>query len=155
MKQQYLERAIELAGIGMARAGGGPFGAVVVRGDQIVAEGFNQVTGSLDPTAHAEVGAIRSACQALATFSLQGCEIYSSCEPCPMCLSAIYWARLDRLYYAATRTDAAEIGFDDAFLYTELALDPAERSLPSAQALREPARQVMLPWKQIPSGRRY
>ena len=155
MKQQYLERAIELARTGMAQAGGGPFGAVVVRGDQIVAEGFNQVTGSLDPTAHAEVGAIRSACQALATFSLQGCEIYSSCEPCPMCLSAIYWARLDRLYYAATRTDAAEIGFDDAFLYTELTLEPAQRRLPSVHALRESARQVMLPWKQMPSDRRY
>ncbi|HTV21389.1 MAG TPA: nucleoside deaminase [Polyangiaceae bacterium] len=155
MQQRYLERAIELAAVGMAQGGGGPFGAVVVRGDQIVAEGFNQVTGSHDPTAHAEVSAIRSACKALATFTLQGCEIYSSCEPCPMCLSAIYWARLDRLYYAATRTDAAEIGFDDAFLYTELTLDPAERRLPSVHALREQARQVMLPWKEMPRDRRY
>jgi guanine deaminase len=155
MRHEYLERAIELAGIGMAQGHGGPFGAVVVRGDQILAEAFNQVTGSHDPTAHAEVGAIRAACRTLGTFSLVGCEIYSSCEPCPMCLSAIYWARLDRLYYAATRTDAAEIGFDDAFLYTELTLDPSQRQLPSVQALRERAQQVMLPWKQMPGERRY
>jgi guanine deaminase len=155
MRHEYLERAIELAGIGMAQGHGGPFGAVVVRGDQILAEAFNQVTGSHDPTAHAEVGAIRAACRTLATFSLAGCEIYSSCEPCPMCLSAIYWARLDRLYFAATRSDAAEIGFDDAFLYTELTLDPTQRQLPSVQALRERAQQVMLPWKQMPSERRY
>jgi guanine deaminase len=155
MQHEYLERAIELAGIGMAQGHGGPFGAVVVRGDQILAEAFNRVTGSHDPTAHAEVGAIRTACRALGTFSLAGCEIYSSCEPCPMCLSAIYWARLDRLYFAATRSDAAEIGFDDAFLYTELTLDPTERQLPSVQALRERAQQVMLPWKQMPPERRY
>jgi tRNA(Arg) A34 adenosine deaminase TadA len=155
MRHEYLERAIELAGIGMAQGHGGPFGAVVVRGDQILAEAFNQVTGSHDPTAHAEVGAIRTACRALGTFSLAGCDIYSSCEPCPMCLSAIYWARLDRLYFAATRSDAAEIGFDDAFLYTELTLDPTERQLPSVQALRERAQQVMLPWKQMAPERRY
>jgi guanine deaminase len=155
MQHEFLERAIELAGLGMAQGHGGPFGALVVRGDQILAEGWNQVTGSHDPTAHAEVNAIRAACRALSTFSLAGCEIYSSCEPCPMCLSAIYWARLDRLYFAATRTDAAEIGFDDAFLYTELTLDPAQRRLPSVHALRDRARQVMLPWKQMPSDRRY
>lgn len=155
MRHEYLERAIELARIGMVQGHGGPFGAVVVRGDQVLAEAFNQVTGSLDPTAHAEVGAIRAACRTLGTFSLAGCEIYSSCEPCPMCLSAIYWARLDTLYFAATRGDAAEIGFDDAFLYTELTLDATERRLPSAQALRERARQVMLPWKQMPNERRY
>ena len=155
MQQKYLERAIELANLGMSQGLGGPFGALVVRGDQILAEGFNQVTGSHDPTAHAEVGAIRAACVILGTHNLAGCEIYSSCEPCPMCLSAIYWARLDRLYYAATRADAAEIGFDDAFLYTELTLEPAQRRLPSVHALRESARQVMLPWKQMPSDRRY
>src|SRR5262245_52361800 len=104
MQQESLERAIELAAIGMAQAGGGTFGTVVVRGERIVAEGVNQVTGSHDPTAHAEVSAIRAASRALGAFSLAGCEIYSSCEPCPMCLSAIYWARLDRLYYAATRS---------------------------------------------------
>ncbi len=155
MQQKHLQRAIELAGIGMAQGHGGPFGALVVRGDEVLAEGFNQVTGSHDPTAHAEVGAIRAACKALGTFSLSGCEIYSSCEPCPMCLSAIYWARLDKLYFAATRSDAAEIGFDDAFLYTEIALEPAQRRLPSVNAMREHARLVMLPWKTMPSARRY
>ncbi len=155
MQGKFLARAIELAKVGMNTPGGGPFGAVVVQGDQILAEGFNQVTGSHDPTAHAEVGAIRAACQALHTFTLAGCEIYSSCEPCPMCLSAIYWARLDRLYFAATRTDAADIGFDDAFLYTQIALSPAERSLPSVHAMREEARAVMLPWTSIPADRRY
>jgi tRNA(Arg) A34 adenosine deaminase TadA len=155
MQQKHLQRAIELAGIGMAQGHGGPFGALVVRADEVLAEGFNQVTGSHDPTAHAEVCAIRAACKALGTFSLSGCEIYSSCEPCPMCLSAIYWARLDRLYFAATRHDAAEIGFDDAFLYTEIALDPDKRRLPSVNALRDQARHVMLPWKQLPSDRRY
>jgi guanine deaminase len=155
MQQLHLKRAIELAGIGMAQGFGGPFGALVVRGDQVLAEGFNQVTGSHDPTAHAEVNAIRAACQKLGTFSLTGCEIYSSCEPCPMCLSAIYWARLDRLHFAATRGDAAEIGFDDAFLYDELALSPSERRLPSEHAMRDEARAVMLPWIQMPSARRY
>jgi guanine deaminase len=155
MQQKHLERAIELASIGMAQGHGGPFGALVVRGDQVLAEGFNQVTGLHDPTAHAEVNAIRAACKSLGGFALTGCEIYSSCEPCPMCLSAIYWARLDRLYFAATRTDAAEIGFDDAFLYAEIALSPADRRLPSEQALREQARAVMLPWSEMPSNRRY
>jgi guanine deaminase len=155
MQNHHLKRAIELAGIGMAQGHGGPFGALVVKGDEVLAEGFNQVTGTHDPTAHAEVNAIRAACKSLGTFSLAGCEIYSSCEPCPMCLSAIYWSRLDRLHFAATRTDAAEIGFDDAFLYTELTLDIAERRLPSLQAMREEARAVMLPWLRIPSDRRY
>jgi guanine deaminase len=155
MHRRFLERAIELARIGLETPGGGPFGAVVVRGGQVVAEGFNQVTGAHDPTAHAEVSAIRAACKALQTFTLAGCEIYSSCEPCPMCLSAIYWARLDHLYYAATRGDAADIGFDDAFLYAEMTLGPEQRSLPSGHALREEARAVMLPWLEIPGERRY
>ena len=139
----------------MATGRGGPFGALIVRGDEVLAEGFNQVTGSHDPTAHAEVSAIRTACKALGTFTLAGCEIYSSCEPCPMCLSAVYWARLDRLYFAATRADAAEIGFDDAFLYAEIPLAPEQRSLPSVQAMRDEARAVMLPWKEMPTERRY
>jgi guanine deaminase len=155
MQEKFLRRAIELAGIGMNAGHGGPFGALVVRGDQVLAEGVNQVTSAHDPTAHAEVSAIRSACQSLGTFSLAGCEIYSSCEPCPMCLSAIYWARLDRLHFAATRVDAAEIGFDDAFLYGEIGLLPEQRRLPSVHALRDEARGVMLPWKQMPHGRRY
>jgi guanine deaminase len=155
MQQKYLERAIELADLGMRAGQGGPFGAVIVRGDRILAEGQNQVTSAHDPTAHAEICAIRAACQAAGDFTLAGAEIYSSCEPCPMCLSAIYWARLDRLYFAASREDAADIGFDDAFLYQEIALGAAARQLPSVQALRDEARAVMLPWKQLPSARRY
>jgi guanine deaminase len=117
--------------------GGGPFGAVVLRGEEVLAEGTNLVTGSCDPTAHAEVVAIRRACERLGTHSLEGCEIYSSCEPCPMCLGAIEWARLDRLVFAATREDAERAGFDDARLYAELALPPQQRSLPTSRDLAE------------------
>jgi guanine deaminase len=155
MDRRYLERAIELAGEGMVKGLGGPFGAVIVQGDQIVAEGQNQVTSALDPTAHAEVVAIRRACQALGGFSLVGCQIYSSCEPCPMCLAAIYWARLDRLYFAASRNDAAAIGFDDEFLYRELGKNAAERELPSQQALQQEAATLMQRWQQMPAERRY
>jgi len=153
--RRYLERAIELAETGMASGRGGPFGALVVRGDEVLAEGFNQVTTALDPTAHAEVVAIRAACQRLGGFSLAGCQIYSSCEPCPMCLAAIYWARLDRLYFAASRSDAAAIGFDDEFLYQELAKNTRERQLPTEQALRDVAAQMMLRWREVPPERRY
>lgn len=155
MQQKYLERAIELAQQGMERGLGGPFGAVVVRDDQILAEGCNQVTTALDPSAHAEVVAIRAACQRLGNFSLAGCQIYSSCEPCPMCLAAIYWARLDGLYFAASRGDAAAIGFDDEFLYLELEKPPAGRSLRAEQALQGQAAAVMQRWLQMPPDRRY
>lgn len=155
MERRYLERAIELAGEGMVKGLGGPFGAVVVQGNQIVAEGQNQVTSSFDPTAHAEVVAIRRACQALGGFSLAGCQIYSSCEPCPMCLAAIYWARLDGLYFAASRNDAAAIGFDDEFLYLELGKNASERKLPSQQALQQEAADLMQRWRQMPPERRY
>ena len=155
MNERFMQEAIRVGLEGMRAGRGGPFGAVVVKGDEIVGRGSNQVTSTNDPTAHAEVVAIREACRTLGTFKLDGCDIYSSCEPCPMCLSAIYWARLDSLYFAASRGDAAEIGFDDAFLYTELTLDPSQRQLPSTQAMRERARQVMLPWKEMPIERRY
>jgi len=155
MERRYLERAIELAGEGMVKGLGGPFGAVVVQGNQILAEGQNQVTSAFDPTAHAEVVAIRRACQALGGFSLAGCQIYSSCEPCPMCLAAIYWARLDGLFFAASRSDAAAIGFDDEFLYVELGKNAAERKLPSQQALQQQAATLMQRWKQVPPARRY
>ena len=155
MQQKYLERAIELAQQGMERGLGGPFGAVVVQGDQILAEGCNQVTTALDPSAHAEVVAIRAACQALKSFSLAGCQIYCSCEPCPMCLATIYWARLDGIYFAASRSDAAAIGFDDELLYLELNKPLAERSLPAEQALQARAAAMMQGWLQMPPGRRY
>jgi guanine deaminase len=155
MQERYLRRAIELSKQGMAEGFGGPFGAVVVRGDEIIAEGYNQVTSGNDPTAHAELVAIRAACRKVGDFSLSGCDIYSSCEPCPMCLGAIYWARLDGLYFAASRTDAAGIGFDDEFLYTELGRGIPERRLLTRQALREEAAQIMLGFKALPEARRY
>ena len=125
-KQELMQRAIDLATENV-RNGGGPFGAVIVRDGKIVAEGVNRVTSQHDPTAHAEVQAIRQACQALNTFDLTGCDIYSSCEPCPMCLGAIYWAHLDHLFFAGTKNDAARVGFDDAFIYKELPLPIHER----------------------------
>jgi tRNA(Arg) A34 adenosine deaminase TadA len=125
---------------------GGPFGAVVVKDGQIIGEGWNRVTSSCDPTAHAEVAAIREACRELGSFSLAGCVIYSSCEPCPMCLAAIYWARLDRLIYAASRTDAAAGGFDDAFIYDQIPLAPEARNLQSEQILQSEAQNVFRKW---------
>ncbi len=133
----FMRRAIALARESVATAVGGPFGAVVVREGEVVAVGQNLVTSSGDPTAHAEVVAIRAACERLGDFNLSGCELYASSEPCPMCLSAIHWARMDRLWYACSRADAADAGFDDALLYAELALDPDRRRLPSAQLLRD------------------
>jgi guanine deaminase len=129
--RKFLLRAIELSRERMEAGLGGPFGAVIVRDGVIIAEGWNEVTSSCDPTAHAEVTAIRRACTAVGDFSLRGATLYSSCEPCPMCLAATYWARVDRLVYANTRSQAAAIGFDDEFLYGEMPKDPAERSLPT------------------------
>ena len=128
------------------RSGGGPFGAVIVRNGEIIARGENRVTVCNDPTAHAEVSAIREAAARLGTYDLSGCEIYSSCEPCPMCLGAIYWARLDRLYYACTRADAANVGVDDAHIYEELPLDPTQREQPTESLLREEAQLVFEAW---------
>ena len=128
--------------------GGGPFGAVIARGGEIIATGVNRVTANCDPTAHAEVSAIRAAAQKLGTFNLSGCEIYSSCEPCPMCLGAIYWARLDRLFYGNTKADAARIGFDDAFIYKELALPLSERTLRAEQLLGQEAIATFEAWDQ-------
>ncbi len=125
-----IKEAIELAAVNV-KGGGGPFGAVIVRDGLVVGRGVNQVTLANDPSAHAEIVAIRDACKNLNTFRLDGCIIYSSCEPCPMCLGAIYWARLDKLYYAATQTDAARAGFDDSFIYKEFELNPDQRSLHS------------------------
>ena len=138
------------------RAGAGrPFGAVIVRDGQIVAEGWNCVTSSNDPTAHAEVVAIRRACEALGTFSLAGCEIFTSCEPCPMCLAAIYWARIPRIFYANTRVDAAAIGFDDDFIYRQIPLAPEQRTLEMKPLLRNEAQLAFREWSELPDKVRY
>ena len=137
------------------QSGGGPFGAVIVRNGEIIARGENRVTVCNDPTAHAEVSAIREAAARMGTYDLSGCEIYSSCEPCPMCLGAIYWARLDRLYYAGTRADAANVGFDDAHIYEELPLDPSQRELPTQTLLREEAQRVFEVWAEKTDKKEY
>lgn len=141
-----MREAIRLS-VDNVRNGGGPFGAVIARDGKIVATGVNRVTPDCDPTAHAEVSAIRAACKELGTFDLSGCEIYSSCEPCPMCLGAIYWAHLDKLYFGNNKHDAAEIGFDDAFIYEELDLKPADRRLPSEVLLPDEAISAFNDWK--------
>lgn len=130
----------------MTSGRGGPFGAVVVRDGKIVAEGSNQVTATIDPTAHAEVTALRNAAQALHAFDLSGCEVYSSCEPCPMCLAACYWSHVDAIYFAAGSSDAAHAGFDDAFLYAEMRKDASHRTLPAAQLLRDEAWESFAAW---------
>jgi guanine deaminase len=140
-KEDFMQRALDLALERMRANLGGPFGALIVRNGEIVAEGWNEVTSTNDPTAHAEVVAIRRACARLDTFNLSDCEIYASCEPCPMCLGAIYWARFRMLYYANTRQEAAQIGFDDEFIYREIPLDPATRSIPGVH-LRTPQSHV-------------
>ena len=147
---EFMQRAIALATENVVSGKGGPFGAVIVRDGAAIAEGMNCVTRENDPTAHAEVCAIRAACGALGTFNLQGCEIYTSCEPCPMCLAAIYWARIDRIWYGNTSADAARIAFDDAFLYRELALPARERAIPSSMLLREQAWESFQAWLDSP-----
>ena len=144
---RLMREAIRLARAGMRRGKGGPFGAVVVRNGQIIARGCNQVTSRNDPTAHAEVTAIRRACRRLGTFQLSDCELYTSCEPCPMCLAAIYWARIPVVFYANTRADAASIGFDDDFLYRELARPMIRRKLAMTRLLRDEALAVFAEWK--------
>ena len=129
----FMRRAIALSRQNLETMAGGPFGSVVVKDGQIVGEGRNDVLATNDPTAHAEIVAIRDAARRLGTFDLTGCEIYTSCEPCPMCLAAIYWARLDRIYYACSRQDAAHAGFDDEFIYAQFGLDLPQRSLPMVQ----------------------
>ena len=153
--ENHMRRAIELSREKMREDEGGPFAAVIVRNGRIVAEGWNQVTGHNDPTAHAEIVAIREACRALGTFCLDGCEIYTSCEPCPMCLAAIYWARIDKVYYANTAADAAAIGFDDEKLYREMAAEPAARSLPSERICAEEALVVFREWAADPDRTPY
>lgn len=144
-----MRRAIALA-VENVREGGGPFAALVVKDGKVVAEGANRVTATNDPTAHAEVMAIRAACTALGTFQLTGCDLYTTCEPCPMCLGAIYWARPDRVFYASGKQDAAEAGFDDAFIYEEIELAPGDRRIPMAQLLGSEAAAVFAAWQDKP-----
>lgn len=145
-KNDFMNKAIEKSSYGMNNNYGGPFGAVIVKDGEIVAEAFNRVTSSNDPTAHAEVTAIREACKKLNTFDLSGCELYTSCEPCPMCLAAIYWARIKKIYYANTKEDAADIDFDDDFIYKEFAKNKNERSIPMEQIGRDKAIEVFKNW---------
>lgn len=147
MNLQFMRNAIELAHDKMLQGCGGPFGAVIVKNNIVVAYGSNCVTSTNDPTAHAEVVAIREACKTLGQFHLQGCEIYTSCEPCPMCLCAIYWARIDTIYYAAGRQDAANIGFDDAMFYQEIAKETTHRQVPMVQLLRDEALVAFDAWQ--------
>lgn len=152
---EFLRRAIQLATENVTSGRGGPFGAVVVRDGRIIAEGANQVTATNDPTAHAEVTVLRKAAHALNAFDLSGCEIYSSCEPCPMCLAACYWSRVDAIYFAAGSADAARAGFDDAFLYAEMRKHSSHRRLPSAQFLRDEAWQSFAAWVASPNKIEY
>jgi len=145
--EKFMRIAIELAEDNVKRGIGGPFGAVIVKDGMIVARSANRVVSTNDPTAHAEVSVIRLACQELETYNLAGCEIYTSCEPCPMCLGAIYWARIDKIYYANTKADAAAIGFDDHFIYDELENPMDKRKLPFVQLLRDEALTAFKLWE--------
>jgi guanine deaminase len=147
MHSPFMIRAIQLSMENVQSGRGGPFGAVVVKDGAIIAEGANQVTSTNDPTAHAEVVAIREACRKLGVFDLDGCEIYCSCEPCPMCLGAIYWARLSRIYFANAGADASKIGFDDLLIYRELARPHSERKIPMIQMMREEALAAFRAWE--------
>jgi guanine deaminase len=153
--EEFLREAIRLAREGMTTGQGGPFGSVVVKDGEIVGRGFNQVTSTNDPTAHAEVVAIRDACRNLGTFQLEGCTLYASCEPCPMCLGAIYWARPDRIVYGAFHSDAAGAGFDDQFIYEELDKPRDQRHIPMQQLLRNEADAVFQEWMTMENKREY
>lgn len=146
IKEELMQKAIELSEKNIAD-GGGPFGAVIAKDGKIVATGVNRVTAQHDPTAHAEVSAIREACGKLQTFDLSGCEIYSSCEPCPMCLAAIYWAHIDKLYFGNDKHDAKEIGFDDSFIYDEMSLPLEKRKLPAENLMKTEALHAFNLWR--------
>ena len=145
MKNEFMKKAIELS-INSVKNGGGPFGAVIVKDKKIIAEGSNKVTGTNDPTAHGEIVAIREACKKLNNFSLNGCELYSSCELCPLCLAAAYWARINKIYYANTREDARKIDFDDSFIYSEIKKNINERKIPMTQMMRDEALKAFELW---------
>ena len=148
MRNPFMARAIELSIENVRSGRGGPFGAVVVKDGRIIAEGANCVTSTNDPTAHAEIVAIRNACKVLGTFQLNGCEMYTTCEPCPMCLGAIYWSRAERVYYANTARDAAAVGFDDSLFYQQLALPSAQRGIPMIQMMRDEAQAAFRAWQE-------
>ena len=153
--RQFMARAIELARHGVDANDGGPFGCVVVKDGEIIGEGNNRVTSTNDPTAHAEIIAVREACTRLGNFQLDGCTIYTSCEPCPMCLGAIYWARPDRVFYACTRDDAATIGFDDDFIYEELEKANNDREMVAVELMRDEALEVFRSWAEKPDKVEY
>ena len=146
-QNSFMEEAIELSRKNVREGNGGPFAAIIVKDGEVIARGTNLVTLTNDPTAHAEVVAIREACKRLKTFQLRGCELYATCEPCPMCLGAIYWARLDRVYYASTRDDAAQIGFDDLWIYEELLLPLPKRKVRMTQIMRDEALAAFRDWE--------
>src|SRR5690348_14753663 len=154
-EKKFLERAIELSRQGMKDGQGGPFGCVIVKGNEIIGEGCNNVTSTNDPTAHAEVVAIRDACKHLNAYQLNGCDIYASCEPCPMCLGAIYWARPDRVIYANTKEDAAAIEFDDDFIYQEINATMDDRRIPFIHAPHADALAVFKEWKNMEGKKKY
>jgi len=155
MDNPFMARAIQLSIDNVLRGRGGPFGAVVVKGSVIIGEGLNQVTSTNDPTAHAEVLAIRDSCKKLGVFDLEGCEIYTSCEPCPMCLGAIYWARLSRVYFANTAADASNSGFNDSLIYREISQPHSLRKIPMIQLMREEALAAFRAWKDKPDKVEY
>ena len=154
MKNRFMSRAIELS-IESVKSGGGPFGSVIIKNNEIISEGMNRVTKNNDPTAHGEIVAIRNACKNLNDFSLKGCELYTSCEPCPMCLSAIYWSRVDKIYYANTRDDAKKIDFDDSLIYSEFTKKIKERKIPTTQLMRDEALQGFKLWKNTENKVKY
>jgi tRNA(Arg) A34 adenosine deaminase TadA len=155
MSNRYMQEAIRVALESVQRGNGGPFGAVIIRDETIVGRGSNQVTSRNDPTAHAEILAIRDACERLKTFQLSDCDLFASCEPCPMCLGAIYWARIKRVFYAGARSDAAEAGFDDDFIYQEIALPFERRVLQMRQLMRDESLAVFAEWEAKPDKVRY
>lgn len=153
--KKFMQRAIEMAQTGMDRDKGGPFGAVVVKDGEIIAESCNKVTSNNDPTAHAEIEVIRKACGVLGTFQLENCTLYTSCEPCPMCFGAIYWARFEAVFYACTQEDAARIGFDDQFIYEELDQSKSGQTIKFINLLREESNTVFQRWEQKANRREY
>ena len=155
IENRFLERAIELSRHGMQKGNGGPFGCVIVKDGEIIGEGFNEVLVKNDPTSHAEIVAIRSACKKLNNFQLTGCDVYTSCEPCPMCMGAIYWARPDRVIYANTKSDAAAVNFDDQFIYDEIEKLPQDRYIQFIHSPQPQALDVFLEWKNNDARQRY